>query len=80
MRQMKLPGLNYSAHDTSGDEHLAGKPSEPFAIEPFAMESPSIEPEETPAGFKRERRQDGSQLADMELVDHLVSLWTTLKL
>ena len=30
--------------------------------------------------FERESEQDVSRLADMELVDQLVSLWTTLKL
>ena len=39
-----------------------------------------IEPGRTPDAFEHESKQDGSQLADMELVDRLVSLWTTLKL
>ena len=39
-----------------------------------------VEPGQTPDMFERESKQDVSQLADMELVDHLVSLWTTLKL
>ena len=39
-----------------------------------------IEPSRTADAFERESKQDGSQLADMELVDRLVSLWTTLKL
>ena len=75
MRQKKLPGSNYSGYDTSGDEHLAGKP--PLSLD---MESASIEPGRTPDAFERESKQVVSQLADMELVDHLVSLWTTLKL
>ena len=39
-----------------------------------------VEPGRTPDTFERESKQDGSQSVDMELVDHLVSLWTTLKL
>ena len=40
----------------------------------------SIESGRTPDTFERESKQDVSRSADMELVDHLVSLWTTLKL
>ena len=39
-----------------------------------------VEPGQTPAMFERESKADVSPLADMERVDHLVSLWTTLKL
>ena len=38
------------------------------------------EPGRTPDTFGRESKQDVSHWADTELVDHLVSLWTTLKL
>lgn len=39
-----------------------------------------VEPGQTPDTFERESTLDVSQLVERELVDHLVSLWTTLKL
>ena len=55
----------------------------PFASPPMDYSDEGFErfeSDQSPDASERESTNDVSQSADTELVDHLVSLWTTLKL